>query len=117
MTNEVRTTSATGAEKGVKDERVGLVPPEAILALSRVYAMGSRKYADHNFRKGYEWSKSFDALQRHALQWWSGEDLDPESGESHLMHVAWHAFALWLFTQDHPGYDDRYSTIVKAGTE
>ena len=111
MSNEVRTISATGGEKGTKDERMDLLPPAALAGLSRVYGFGAKKYDDHNYRKGYEWSKSYAAMQRHATQWWGGEDFDPESGESHLLHVAWHAFALYLFTEDHPQFDDRFSTL------
>lgn len=107
---EVRTTSSTGGEKGVKAERMDLIPPEALLGLSRIYGKGAEKYADHNYRKGYEWSKSLGALLRHVLSFQAGEDLDPETGEPHILHAAWHCFALYMFMQDHPQFDDRFST-------
>lgn len=111
--SEVRTTSSTGGEKGVKEERFDLIPPEALAELARIYAMGSRKYKDHNYRLGYDWSKSYASLQRHANQWWSGEDTDEESGLSHIMHAAWHCFALYMFLLEHPEFDDRLSTVRK----
>jgi hypothetical protein len=50
---EVRTTSATGGEKGVKPEAWALLPSEALEEIARVYAFGAEKYAAHNWRKGY----------------------------------------------------------------
>ncbi len=109
---ETRATSDSGGEKGRKPERLALIPPEPLWALSRVYAMGAEKYADHNYLQGFPWSWSLDAAMRHLTQWMAGEDNDPESGESHLMHVAWHTFALWMFQEHELGEDDRLSTAV-----
>ena len=75
--------------------------------LASHYGRGARKYAARNWEKGYEWSKSFAAMQRHAWLFWQGEDNDPETGSSHLTAVAWHAFALLEWTMTHPELDDR----------
>ena len=48
---EVRTTSSTGAEKGVKPERHDLIPVPALTLLARLYGKGAEKYAAHNWRK------------------------------------------------------------------
>lgn len=108
---EVRTTSATGAEKGVKPERYDLMPKQALDALARVYAFGATKYADHNWRKGYEWSKSYAAAMRHLTAFWDGETIDAESGLPHPAHAMFHLAALltWL-EEDGEGsrYDDRF---------
>lgn len=101
---EVRTVSATGGEKGQKDIQLHCLPWEALQELGRVYAFGSQKYADYNMRRGYDFSLSFDAMQRHLWAWWAGEEVDPESGLSHMAHVAWHALTLGLF-----GSDERYA--------
>jgi hypothetical protein len=63
-----------------------------------VYGFGAGKYDPTNYRKGYEFSLSISALFRHLLAFQSGENLDPESGLSHMAHVAWHALALtqWM---------------------
>lgn len=106
---EIRTKSSTGGEKGVKDERHDLIPVEALAILARHYGVGARKYADHNWRKGYEWSKSYASLQRHAQAFWGGEDIDEETGSPHMAGVAFHAFALLVFMQDHPDFDDRFT--------
>lgn len=108
---EVRTTSSTGGQKGVKPERYSLVPVEPLASVARLYAFGVKKYAAHNWRLGYEWSKSYDSLFRHANASMNGEDYDPETGEPHLAGVVFHAFALmeYLFHPERYAiHDDRY---------
>lgn len=97
----------TGGQKGVKIERVDLIPADALLGLSRVYGKGSRKYPERNWELGYRWGLSFGAAQRHLWQFWNGQDTDPESGESHLLHAAWHCLTLYVFQRFHLGTDDR----------
>lgn len=109
--SEVRTTSSTGGQKGVKDERYDLIPVEALAQLARHYGVGARKYDDNQWRKGYEFSKSYAALMRHLTQWWGGEDIDEETGSNHMAAVAWHAFTLLTFQQFNPEFDDRFTTV------
>ncbi len=116
MPEEVRTTNeATGGQKGVKLERFDLIPVRPVIAVARLYGFGAEKYESRNWERGYEWSKSFGAMQRHSWAFWGGEDLipqneagdDPTAGMPHMAAVAWHSFALmeWAFT--HPELDDR----------
>ena len=105
---EVRTTSRTGGQKGVKDEAYDLIPVDALRQIAAHYGVGARKYDRNQYRKGYEWSKSYAALQRHANAWWGGEDIDAETGSNHLAAVAWHALTLLTFQAEHPDFDDRY---------
>lgn len=105
---ETRSTSSSGAEKGVKPETFSLIPVEALEQVARHYGEGAKKYAPHNWRAGYEWSKSYDALQRHANAFWRGEDTDAETGSPHMAAVAFHALTLLTFMQEQPEYDDRY---------
>lgn len=115
MSEEVRTTSSTGGQKGVKPQRHDLLPRPALDRIAEVYAFGAGKYADHNWRLGYEWGKSYAAAQRHLTAFWDGESDDDESGLSHLAHAGFHIFALltWL-SQDGEGvdnpFDDRWTT-------
>lgn len=105
--SEQRTTSKTGGMKGVKPEQYDDIPAHAEAALARVYGFGASKYERGNYRRGYEWSKSYSAMRRHLRAFWGGEDLDPESGEPHLAHVAWHCFTLMEFMQNQRDFDDR----------
>jgi hypothetical protein len=107
-TGEVRTTSATGGEKGTKPERFDLIPVGALATVAALYGQGAAKYAAHNWRRGYEWSKSYAALQRHATQFWNGEDNDAEMGLPHMASVAFHALALLTFMEEQRDFDDRF---------
>ena len=109
-TNEIRSVSSTGGEKGTKDERFSLLPTQALAKVARHYGIGARKYAAHNWRRGYEWSKSYDALQRHANAFWSGEDIDEETDSPHMAAVAFHALTLLTFMDEQRGFDDRYAS-------
>ena len=111
---EVRSVSSTGAEKGTKPERFDLIPTEALGLVARHYGAGAAKYSAHNWRKGYEWSKSYAALQRHAHAFWGGEDNDEETGTPHMAAVAFHALSLLTFMLEHPEMDDRFSTVGAA---
>lgn len=105
---EVRTTSSTGGEKGMKPARFDLIPVMPLTKLAEHFGVGAAKYADHNWRKGYEISKNYAALQRHVTAFWNGEDLDPETGTSHLSAVIFHAMAMQQTLEDFPQHDDRY---------
>lgn len=106
----------TGGEKESTDERWDLVPMAAVGEIAEVYGFGSRKYADHNWRKGYAWGLSFSALEHHLRAWQEGQDLDPESGLNHLAHAGWHILTLLTFAREFPELDDRFSTIkVRQG--
>lgn len=110
---EVRTTSSTGAEKGVKPARYDLIPIPALDQLARLYGKGAEKYAEHNWRKGYEYSKSYAAAMRHMTLFWAGEDMDEEMGLPHVICASFHMFALATFLQEHPEFDDRFVVAEK----
>jgi len=107
LTEKRITDESTGGEKGQKDVRLHAIPWEGLAELGKVYTFGEEKYSDYNFRKGYKWSLSFDAMQRHLWAFWSGDDLDTESGLHHLAHATWHGLTLLLFSVTGRGTDDR----------
>ena len=98
----------TGGSKGRKDAQLGAVDPGAIMAVAEVAGFGARKYARYNFARGYAWSLSYDALQRHLHAFWGGQDRDEETGLYHLAHAAWHCLALLTFVMRGRGTDDRF---------
>ena len=97
----------TGGEKGSKLARFDLIPPEAITALAEHFGRGAEKYEDRNWERGYPWSLSFAALQRHIWALWGGEDTDPETGTHHAIAAMWHCVVLFTFAQRDLGTDDR----------
>ena len=104
---EIRITDAkTGGQKGSKLARFALIPAEFLWALAEHYGLGARKYDDRNWERGYKWSLSVDALLRHLNQWLMGEDNDEETGSNHLIAVAWHACALFIFQRRNLGTND-----------
>lgn len=102
-----RITSETGGQKDKKRAQLGALDPKALLTLAEVAGFGAEKYDRYNMLKGYDWSLCFDAMQRHLLAFWAGEDVDPESGLPHVAHAAWHALTLLAFQQRGVGTDDR----------
>ena len=112
--SEVRTVSATGGEKGKKLAALGAVDPISLMEVAEVAGFGATKYARYNYTKSYEWSLSYDALQRHLSAFWAGEDNDPESGLPHAAHAAWHCLALLTFLRHGVGTDDRFPLRKEA---
>lgn len=108
---EVRVTDPdTGGAKGRKPEEYALIPVEALREIARVYGYGAEKYEPNNWRRGYAWSLSYSALQRHLNAFWSGEEIDPESGLPHLAHAGFHILALLTYSRDsqYKSKDDRW---------
>jgi hypothetical protein len=107
--HEVRVVDpVTGGAKGQKDCQMGALDPQALWEVGNVAGFGGKKYARYNFAKGYKWSLSYDALQRHLMLFWGGENIDAESGLHHIAHAAWHCLALLTFTFRNLGTDDRF---------
>ena len=109
MRGEVRITDpVTGGQKGAKLAELGAIDPLALHRLAEVAGYGGKKYARGNFMKGYRWSLSYDAMQRHLGAFWGGEETDAESSLAHLAHAMWHCAALISFSERGLGTDDRY---------
>lgn len=105
--NEVRVVDpVSGGEKGAKEARFSLIPREFLWELACHYGRGARKYADRNWERGYKWSLSQDAMERHFNQWLLGEDNDQETGTNHLVCALWHLIALYTFSRRNLGTDD-----------
>ena len=111
---EMRQVSPTGGMKDQKDVQLHTIPWEALEMLGRVAKYGAvdKEYGNYNFRLGFDWSLSKDALDRHAGLFWNGENIDPESGLPHIIHAAWHCLILGFFQLAEDGdkyhqFDDR----------
>ena len=90
-----------------------LLPFEALEDIGKVLEFGAQKYAAHNWRAGFKWSRLIGALMRHMFAWAQGQDKDPETGLSHLAHAG--CCILFLISHEKNGYgeDDRH--VVDTG--
>ncbi len=97
--------------EGKKDDsqkiRVDLLPVSALLGRASVLTFGARKYGDRNWENGIAWSRCYGAALRHLYAWWDGQDLDEETGLSHLCHAAAEIDFLIEFASTHRELDDR----------
>jgi hypothetical protein len=87
---------------------LNLLSNEALTQIAKVMQFGATKYAAHNWRKGFTWSRPLAAAMRHINAFNDGEDKDPESGLSHLAHAACCIMFLLEFEKTHRHLDDRY---------
>jgi len=109
--------SKTGGVKGTKLARFSLIPSEFLWALAEHYGVGARKYAQRNWERGYAWSLTVDAMQRHVHKFLMGErydahlpdcppDCTEHTGSHHLIAAAWHCVALYTFDTRRIGTND-----------
>lgn len=88
--------------------QLALLPFEALEEVGKVMTFGAKKYAAHNWRSGFKYSRLISAALRHTFAFIRGEDNDPETGLSHLAHAC--CCLMFLLTQVlmKTGEDDRY---------
>jgi hypothetical protein len=70
---------------GIKKVPFSCVPANVIGEIALGLMEGGRKYGRHNYRVvGVRTSVYYDAALRHLMSYWEGEDIDPDSGLSHI---------------------------------
>lgn len=75
-----------------------LIEPNFALELAKVLTMGAEKYGPEDWKTTDNAHRRYlDALHRHLNAFERGEMDDPESGQSHLAHVAANAMFLHWF--------------------
>ncbi len=71
---------------GVAKAPLSTVPANVLAELGVAMLEGALKYGRHNYRHaGVRASVYYDALMRHMMAWWEGEDIDPDSGVPHIV--------------------------------
>lgn len=84
--NGISKDQSAKADKGKLE--LSLVNPELVKAVAEVRMYSTEKYGDsENWRK-VEPKRYVDALYRHLLAYIEGNEVDEESGLSHLAHMA-----------------------------
>lgn len=100
------------APGGVKNDqekiRLELLSTPWLMGVGRVLTFGAQKYDAHNWRKGLQQSRLLGAALRHILAFMGGEDLDKETGISHLYHASCCLMFSAELMETMPEMDDRY---------
>lgn len=79
--------------KLIQAEKDGKIPYEKIPLRvlegdAHVHTLGANKYGERNWRLDKILASTYEgAILRHFTAWANGEDIDPESGWSHLYHI------------------------------
>jgi hypothetical protein len=85
-----------------------LHPVAALDEIAKVWSFGERKYNAFNWTAGFAWRRPLAAALRHIYAWSAGEDVDPESGLSHLAHACCCLEMLIHYQRHNTGTDNRH---------
>lgn len=82
--SEVKETNPKDAV-GIKKVPMSCVSAPVVMEGALGMMEGALKYGRHNYREvGVRASVYYDALMRHMMAWWEGQDIDPDSGINHV---------------------------------
>lgn len=107
-------TLGSGIKHDGEKPDMSLLSSIAMTEVAKVMTFGKKKYAAHNWRGGFVWSRPAAAALRHIFAWLGGEDKDPETGLSHLAHASCCLMFLLEFEQTHKQLDDRHKGATNA---
>ena len=80
--------TASGIKYDSEKPKMNLLPPKAIVEISKVLTFGAEKYDAENWRKLDDLQNRYTAgALRHIFAHMDGEELDPETNLSHLAHA------------------------------
>ena len=97
----------SGARYNTGKADLSLIPLVTLEEEAKVWEYGKAKYAAWNWAKGMNWSVPYACALRHLSAWQRGEEIDPESGQSHLAHVMCNIRMLMLYSKTYKEGDDR----------
>ena len=107
---------------GVRKVPMSTVPATVMAEIGVAMLEGASKYGRHNYRVvGVRGSVYYDGVMRHLMAWWEGEDLDPDSGMSHVtkaitsLVVLRDAMMQGKFTDDRPPRALPFYPTLNAG--
>ena len=82
------TTTNPKAAHGALKAPMNATPPTALVELNAVMAAGAIKYDLYNYRdSGIDALTYVSAINRHFSLWQDGQNIDDETGRSHLAHI------------------------------
>lgn len=87
---------------------MALLSPKGLEEEAKGMTYGAKKYGMYNWRNGIVVTRYISAALRHIFAFLRGEDLDPESGVSHLGHAKCNLGMALQALEDNPKLDDRF---------
>lgn len=112
LTKKQKETSPVGIKYDQDKPDFSLLSSVSMNELAKVLTFGKEKYAAHNWRKGITLTRLNAAAMRHIFAHNNGEDLDSETGLSHLAHaMCCMMFAIEL-QKTRSDVDDRYVVVT-----
>lgn len=109
--------AATGIKADAEKPRMELLSTIALRDVAEVLTIGAKKYTDDNWRGGLSWRRLLGAALRHTFAFLDGEDLDPETGKSHIAHAMCELMFLVEEQYTRRDLDDRYQTGMPFNRE
>ena len=107
---------------GVRKAPMSTVPATVLAEIGVAMLEGASKYGRHNYRAvSVRGSVYYDGVMRHLMAWWEGEDIDPDSGMSHVtkaitsLVVLRDAMMQGKFTDDRPPRALPFYPALNAG--
>ena len=107
---------------GARKAPMSTVPATVLAEIGVAMLEGASKYGRHNYRAvGVRGSVYYDGVMRHLMAWWEGEDIDPDSGMSHVtkaitsLMVLRDAMMQGMFTDDRPPRALPFYPALNAG--
>ena len=84
-----------------------LVPQSSLIPMVQVLEFGAKKYGAYNWVKGLSIRETCESLKRHLDAFMEGEDIDSDSGLSHIGHIQCNALFLSWMMENRKDLDDR----------
>lgn len=105
------------AQEGKKNDAekpdLSLLPKVFLDGTARAFMHGEKKYGRYNYRNGMAWHRLVGAALRHLSAFNNNEDIDSDSGNSHLSHAAASIAMLMVYVAEGLGKDTRHASNKK----
>lgn len=113
---ELATKQLGGIKHDSAKPRMDLVPFEVVEEVAKVLGFGALKYGDWQWFSGFAYGRLYGAAMRHLTAFQQGQDLDEESGLSHVAHAICNLMFLQAQLIHKVGTDDRKKRGSNAPT-
>ena len=105
----------SGARFNTGKHPIRFTPLHLLEDVNRVWEYGANKYAAWNWAKGMDWVIPYECMMRHMAAWYRGEEIDPESGQTHLGHAMANLLMLVHYRDAFPEGDTRPAKYFAKG--